>query len=257
MKALITDFDSYKNCCKKCGKKIEIKTIKILGITRNFEIICDCLKDNYIKYEKDEKERKKREKLSRFFKQSRLGKRFENSYFEKIKVTNFNKECINSLIHFSQNFKERQTESFILSSHPGTGKTLFVCAVVNALIKRNISAIFLNVPDLLMQIRSTYNSTYFSNTCEFDLLKGLSECDLLILDDLGVEKNSNWTVGILYQIINSRYNNHKSIIITTNYNTLQLKENIGIRIFSRLIEMIPKENRFNLEKEKDWRIENG
>ena len=56
-----------------------------------------------------------------------------------------------------------------------------------------------------------------------------SDCDLLILDDLGAGKITDWSVGVLYQIINARYNSEKPIIATSNYDFKGLAEALSVR----------------------------
>lgn len=248
MKIMTMDSD----VCEFCNKKIKENKVTILGKEMSFKIMCECIRTKLKNKDELEKKRCKLGKLSRLYKQSRLGKRFENSNFNRIKITEHNNKCVNSLKYFAENFKSMKNESFILFSHPGTGKTLFVSAVVNYLISNMTTAIFVTVPDLLSQIRASYNKEY--GYTENNILSGLLECDLLVLDDMGSEKGSDWASEKLFQIINSRYNNMKSIIFTTNCNNELLRNKVGNRIFSRIMEMCKIENRFNLEKERDWRI---
>lgn len=240
--------------CERCGREIKKSKVKILGIEKEFKIMCECIKKEFENQRIKENERKEIEKLSRLFRQSRLGNRFKNSKFENIVINNNNKNIITSLKHFAENFNDNSEKSFLLYSHPGTGKTLITSAVVNYLVSKGISAIFITVPDLLTQIRESYS---YGNETEAQILRGLTDCKLLVLDDMGAEKSreGDWASEKMFQIINSRYNNLKSTIFTTNCNSKELQDKLGKRTFSRICEMTGKENRFNLENEKDWRIE--
>lgn len=240
-------------CCEHCGRVLEAKEMIMFGIVKKFRKVCKCIHEKESRDKILEEERQKNEKLKRLFKQSRLGERFKNSNFKNIIDTQYNGKAVKSLQDFAANFDK--SRSFLLFSHPGTGKTLMVSAVVNELVAHGISAIFANVPDLLGQIMSSYQRN--SENKEYQLLNGLNDCDCLILDDIGAEKHSNdddWATVKLYQIINSRYNNMKSTIFTTNCNSTLLKTKIGDRSYSRIFEMCSKENIFNLDKEIDWRV---
>lgn len=65
----------------------------------------------------------------------------------------------------------------------------------------------------------------------------MKSCDLLILDDLGKEKQTEWTNQILYEVINSRYEHRKPIVVTTNYSAQELSNRIDSAVVSRLFEM--------------------
>lgn len=144
----------------------------------------------------------------------------------------------------------------MLTSKPGTGKTLIASATVRALLAKNKSAVFVIVPELLDKIRESYGRD--SEISESRILFGLKECDCLVLDDLGAENHSgnidtDWATTKLFKIINSRYNEKKSTIFTTNDNSQTLKKKLGERIVSRIFEMC-RGNVYKFDGEKDWRI---
>jgi DNA replication protein DnaC len=91
-------------------------------------------------------------------------------------------------------------------------------------------------------IRSTYNPTV--KTAEMDVLRPVMDADLLVLDDLGSEKTSEWVEETMNLIVNTRYNERRHTIFTSNYDDTPddadpdcLKARIGFRIHSRLHEM--------------------
>jgi DNA replication protein DnaC len=69
------------------------------------------------------------------------------------------------------------------------------------------------------------------------LLDRLTAVDLLHIDDVGAEKTSPWVLEQLYSIVNARYEGGRAIVITTNLDHEQLREQIGARTVSRLVEM--------------------
>jgi DNA replication protein DnaC len=90
-------------------------------------------------------------------------------------------------------------------------------------------------PRLLAEIRDTYEEG--SRHSYTDLLDRLAEVDLLHVDDVGTEKTSPWVLEQLYAIVNSRYEEQKSIVLTTNLDREELAEQINPRTVSRLEEM--------------------
>jgi len=125
---------------------------------------------------------------------------------------------------------------------PGIGKTHIAVAVLRqAILEKRARGLFYDVRDLLRVIRSTYNPVV--RTAEMDILRPVMEADLLVLDDLGAEKPSEWVEETMTLIVNTRYNEKRPTIFTTNYEDLEetnmdsLKVRVGFRIHSRLHEM--------------------
>ncbi|HET9264741.1 MAG TPA: ATP-binding protein [Vicinamibacterales bacterium] len=134
---------------------------------------------------------------------------------------------------------------------PGIGKThLAVAALRQGILTRGARGLFYDTRDLLRVIRSTYNPLV--KTAEMDILRPVMEADLLVLDDLGSEKTSEWVEETMNLIVNTRYNERRHTIFTSNYDDTPddapvdaktgpapetLKERIGFRIHSRLHEM--------------------
>jgi DNA replication protein DnaC len=241
-----------EEACDKCGQKIKVNKVNLLGVIKTFPQMCQCKKKEIAERKEWNALRQKNDKFKRLFQQSRLGTKFQNSAFNNLTITDYNRSVIESLKYFSANFDK--SKSFLLSSHPGTGKSTLMACVVNELIKQNRSAVFVEVPTLLNQITETYR--YGSQTTESQIMHGLSDCDLLAIDDLGAEKHKSdddWAVEKIYMIINDRYKNCKSTIFTTNLDSKALRTKLGERIYSRIVEMT-KGNMFNLNNEKDWRL---
>ena len=113
------------------------------------------------------------------------------------------------------------------------------------IITKGARGLFYDTRDLLRVIRSTYNPLV--RTAEMDILRPVMDADLLVLDDLGSEKTSEWVEETMNLIVNTRYNERRLTIFTSNYDDtpevetetqdFTLKERIGFRIHSRLHEM--------------------
>ena len=126
---------------------------------------------------------------------------------------------------------------------PGIGKTHIAVSVLRRLVlEKQVRGLFYDVRDLLRVIRSTYNPVV--RTAEMDILRPVMSAELLVLDDLGAEKTSEWVQETLGLVINSRYNARRPTIITTNLqddndstNPNSFMFQIGARTRSRLVEM--------------------
>ena len=126
---------------------------------------------------------------------------------------------------------------------PGIGKTHLAVAVLQRVIERcGARGVFYDTRELLRVIRSTYNPVV--RTTESDVLRPVIDAQLLVLDDLGAEKTSEWVDETLNLIVNSRYNARRPTIFTSNYEEYpdhelepSLLERVGFRMVSRLHEM--------------------
>ncbi len=126
---------------------------------------------------------------------------------------------------------------------PGIGKSHLAVAVLKHVITScGASGLYYEVRSLLRLIRSTYNPVM--RTAETDILRPVIEAELLVLDDLGSEKPSEWVDETLNLIVNSRYSDRRLTIFTSNYEEKEdqgdpdsLFARVGFRMHSRLYEM--------------------
>lgn len=126
---------------------------------------------------------------------------------------------------------------------PGVGKTHLAVAVLKQIVStKGARGMFYDTRDLLKLIKSTYDREV--RTTEVQVLRPVIDADLLVLDDLGAEKTSEWVEETLNLIVNSRYNDRRITIFTSNYEDKpdntdpdSLLFRIGFRMRSRLHEM--------------------
>jgi DNA replication protein DnaC len=117
---------------------------------------------------------------------------------------------------------------------PGTGKTTLAMLVSKAALAGGHSVAIYSLPRLLNEIRDTHRA----ERSHVDLLDRLTAVDLLHIDDVGAERSTEWVLEELYSIINARYEDQRSVVITTNIDDRdELCEQITPRTVSRLTEM--------------------
>src|SRR5262245_20447591 len=134
-------------------------------------------------------------------------------------------------------------QGLLLEGQPGVGKTHLAVAVLKQVVRTTgVRGLFYDTRDLLRMIRSTYDPSI--QTTELEILRPVMTADLLVLDDLGAEKTSEWVEETMNLIVNTRYNERRMTIFTSNYQDIpedtqpnSLIFRIGHRMRSRLHEM--------------------
>jgi DNA replication protein DnaC len=124
----------------------------------------------------------------------------------------------------------------------GVGKTHLCVAILRGFVEKGMPCIFYEFGSLLKEIQNSYNPV--SQNSELKLLAPVFEAEVLVLDELGASKPTDWVRDTMMQIINTRYNDKKLTIFTTNFLDSRcterdetLEDRIGVRLRSRLFEM--------------------
>lgn len=121
---------------------------------------------------------------------------------------------------------------FIFSGGCGTGKNHLAAAIGNHLLKSNKSVLVVTIPDLMMRFRETYQVD--AKTSEAKLMEDLCRVDLLILDDIGVQRGNTNEGVVLFQIVDRRLSSKKPVGMLTNLDAPALTELLGARIMDRM-----------------------
>lgn len=129
-----------------------------------------------------------------------------------------------------------------LMGNTGTGKTTLAMLIAKEALAVGKTVAVYFTPKLLTQIRQTYQATESEDAYDA-FFKRLTSVDLLYIDDLGSERHTDWVVEQLYALVNERYENQRSMLVTSNASSdigsglHQLEEQIGPRTVSRLVEI--------------------
>ena len=116
----------------------------------------------------------------------------------------------------------------------GTGKTHLAVAVMNEMMRKQIPALFVTVPELLDNLREVYMVPGRNLDEWMDTVKN---ADLLVLDDLGAEKTTAWVQERIFVIVNHRYREALPTIFTSNIGPRDLATQLGERTASRIVAM--------------------
>ena len=168
--------------------------------------------------------------------EARLPQRYRDVAFDRFPVTEMPPPVVSEVRRFTREIDKRLDEGRGLwfVGDVGTGKTTLAMLVSKAAIAAGRSCAIYSLPRLLNLLRE---ATFSDDDTKIDLLDRLSQVDLLHLDDVGAENSSEWVLEQLYSIINARYEDERSLVITTNLSPEELGEQIGERTVSRVIEI--------------------
>ena len=186
---------------------------------------------------KYEMQLRKQKRLQRNFVRCKIPPKYVGKTFADYEVTRGNEVAVEWAKYAVGNPKQ----GLMLYGEPGCGKTFLAAILAQEHLKRGRTVIFGDVPSILDSMKSTFDSDDRQSTLE-KLMDELEKVDILVLDDVGTEYPTNWAAERLYIIVNQRYNAEKSIIVTSNFDAMELtrrfKENVtGKRIVSRISEM--------------------
>ena len=169
--------------------------------------------------------------------------------YEECTLSNYKPEAGNASQLRAFNLAYRLVESYpgdgrglLLLGSCGVGKTHLAVAVLRGLIEKGVRCLFYDFGALLKAIQSSYNPNPHSS--ESDVLAPVFEAEVLVLDELGAARPTEWVLDTMLHIIRARYNDKRLTIFTSNnlderpgHESETLEGRIGVRLRSRLFEM--------------------
>jgi DNA replication protein DnaC len=166
---------------------------------------------------------------------SQIPKKYRGVAFDRHPVTNMEPTFVRAVRRFCERLDDHldSGDSVGFFGHRGTGKTTLAMLITIEAMRRGRTVGVYTGPDLLTAIRRTYEDNSYS-----DLMESLLAVDLLHIEDLSVARPNEWVLEQLYTVVNSRYQDEKSIVFTADVAVFsELGGHIGERSVSRLEEM--------------------
>ncbi len=245
LKSFAQNIPNSEEVCSVCGAKI-LRTAEFMGIKRTFRVMCKCMQ----KHQEEEKIRQEKlelmRKIEKLKKLSLLGERYKNVTFENSKTginSSFDrafKRCHKYCELYEETIKNGY--GIYLFGDKGVGKTHLTACMAHNLISKCVPVLFTNLFEISKAVKSTFNRE--SSLTEQNLIERFANIEVLFFDDLGTEiftKNSNdtWLQGLLFDLINKRYNCKKATIFSSNHSLNELinKSGIAEKTVDRISEM--------------------
>jgi len=224
---------TYTAHCQSCNTPNKAQSI-ICGKLFNMPVMCRCEKEKYDKETTAIAEMERKAKIERM-RCGGIPRRFmhdwtiENGKRKAPEVMNKAQSYVDKW-----EINKQKNRGLLLWGNVGRGKTYFATATANALIDKGISVKMTSFPRILDDL------TGFSVKNRTEYIERLIRYDLLIIDDLGVERKTDFGQEIVYNVIDQRILSNKPLIITTNLTLDQLKnpsDVTGARIYDRVLSV--------------------
>lgn len=218
--------------CSKCRTPRQ-KRIEVLGKTMEPRCMCAC---QTVDYKRREQERKHREFLDMVARNRSIGlpdPQLRTHTFEN--DLGYNPKQVQIARQYVQNWEEFRKDStgLLLWGNVGTGKSFLAGCIANALLDKGVRVIMTNFTRLLNKLTDLHAGD--RNAC----IDSFNAYPLMIIDDLGVERNSEFAREQVFSIIDSRYRSQLPMIVTTNLTLEELKNPSDLarsRIYDRILE---------------------
>lgn len=221
--------------CNKCGEPKQT-TVELTGRKYVVRKACRCEKLKIEEELRTEQEKKHQEAILRLRSESMMDEISKGHTFRTFQATTENVRNKTICEKYAKEFDRmrKMNQGLLMLGNPGTGKTFAASCIANYLIAQERRVIMTSFVKLISMIQNGSGGT------EEDLIEKLNRAELLIIDDLGAERGTDYAIERVYNIIDSRYRSKKPLILTTNLTLTEMQETKDVRlarIYDRVFEM--------------------
>ncbi len=220
--------------CSKCHTRKQ-REIEWRGKMKKVTVHCQCQMAELNKVKQQEERQIFRRRIEELRKDGITDYSYLNYTFAKDDGTNqkLTKACKQYVQQFNKMIEKNV--GIIFYGNVGVGKTFYACCIANAILDNCIPASVTNFSRLLNKLQG-------SEKDKQNIIDDLNNYDLLVIDDLGIERNTAYGLEQIFNIIDSRLRSEKPLIITTNLSVEEMKNTTDLnykRIYDRVLEMCP------------------
>lgn len=226
--------------CSVCNKPVEkILPFPLLDgtkrtVDKKVRVMCYCEMSEIAKEKEEQRKRRQLHMVATLKRVSLMDEKLYNARLSTFTKTEENEKLYRIASNYVENFDKMRADSqgLLMYGPVGTGKSYAAAVIANELMEKGISVVMTSFIKLLQMNRSFEDDA--------DKHDSIMKAELLIIDDLGAERGTDYAMEKVYDIIDSRYRSNKPIILTTNLTMKEMKncEDIrAVRIYDRIFEM--------------------
>lgn len=209
----------------------EEKRITPVEITR----ACKCDRERREEEERRKKAEAEMQRIQKLKKQSLMDAKFTGVSFDTLQLTQHNQKNLKLCRSYAKRFDEMlaKSQGLLMWGNVGTGKSYAAAAIANFLLAQKVPVVMTSFVKIVEDIQ-------LKKINESDFLDSLSYAKLVIFDDLGAERGTDFAAEIVYNAIDDRYRKKLPMIITTNKTLPEMQEELNpkySRIYDRIFEV--------------------
>lgn len=212
---------------------VHVPEMRILGHVH--KVVCGCIIAEQEREEERKRNEKKQRALDELLSISIVNERFHESTFDQFIETEHNSKALKIAKRYVEIFDDlyARNKGLLFFGEPSTGKTFLAACIANDLIKKKVPIMVTSI------IKLVGNGSSFSDDLA-DTLSKLNQAKLVIIDDLGAERDTGFMAERVFEVIDSMYGSKKPMIFTTNLSIWQMKNETDIRrrrVYQRIFEV--------------------
>lgn len=238
--------------CGKCHtrRQTEITVPDLTGHSAPIKKLvmtpCECRRKALDEERERQRKQEEQERLAALRRQSLMTDKLADHTFEKYEITEENRENARLLKRYVNRFDKMLAENqgLLFYGECSTGKTFAAACIANCLLDQGVSVVMTSFVDILAMLQRDPEEAE-------DLMTRINRVKLLIIDDLGAERDTSYALEKVYGVIDSRYRQNRPLILTTNLSLDEMLNETDVRyrrIYERVFEMC-----YPVEFTGEWR----
>lgn len=218
--------------CGVCGRRKQFQ-IRFGTFEKIVPCICKCREDEIRKEKERDAYEQRMHTINRLKESSMMSGKYRDAVFSRYTIRKENQKAHKIAMNYVERFPEMKenNQGLLFYGPVGTGKSYTAACIANALMEKNVPVIMTSFVKILQDVKGMTN--------EASYIQILNSASLLIIDDLGTERDTDYSLEKVYNIIDSRVQSNKPMILTTNLDLSEILDCQDIRykkVYDRIIK---------------------